>query len=280
MLPLSYASSSPLAARLARHQTSPPPRLESVLKLVRLPGVRSAFSLAPPLFLSLRRICTPSMAPPVHVFHPVPHPGPGGPETDAGVAISQLFQAGGPGTTVFLVPRALYTLYSSIEMSHPGTTLATQGFPSFESGDQAVLETRAEKESVAVRMLNLGRTAVKRIHFRGCRGWGAKAPTDEEKERWKGEGRMGWLEGGGPLVVMGGPQAHEQMLEGCRLEDPRGWTGVSCSCLLVPVRPRRTADPVPVSRRSTSSTLRSAAASSTTLSARAASKLLGHGPTV
>ncbi|GAA5913298.1 hypothetical protein JCM8208_005201 [Rhodotorula glutinis] len=166
------------------------------------------------------------MAPPVHVFHPPSHPAPGGPDTDAGQAISHLFQAGGPGTTVFLVPRTLYTFYSSVDMAHPGTTIATQGFPSFESGDQAVVETRGDKESVAVRMINLDRTAVKRIHFRGCRGWGPKAPSDDEKERWKGEGRMGWLEGGGPLVVMGGPQAQEQILEGCRLEDPRGWTGV------------------------------------------------------
>lgn len=166
------------------------------------------------------------MAPPVHTYHPPSHPAPGGPDTDAAAAISQLFHAGGPGTTVFLVPRTLYTFYSSVDMAHPGTTIATLGFPSFDSGDQAVVETRADNESVAVRMINLDRTAVKRIHFRGCRGWGPKAPSDDEKERWKREGRMGWLEGGGPLVVMGGPQAQEQILEGCRLEDPRGWTGV------------------------------------------------------
>lgn len=43
----------------------------------------------------------------------------------------------------------------------------------------------------------------------------------------KREGRMGWSEGGGALVWMGGPEAYESTVEGCRIEDPRGWTGVS-----------------------------------------------------
>ncbi|BGP49235.1 hypothetical protein JCM10450v2_005118 [Rhodotorula kratochvilovae] len=161
-----------------------------------------------------------------HVYHPPAHPAPGAPDSDAGAAISQLFQSGGPGTTVLLLPRTLYTLYSAIDLAHPGNTLATQGYPSFDSGDQAVLETRGENEATAVRMFNLDRCAVKRVHLRGCRGWGAKNPADDEKERWRREGRMGWLEGGGPLILMGGPEAHDQIVEGCRIEDPRGWTGV------------------------------------------------------
>ncbi|GEM08066.1 bulb-type lectin domain containing protein [Rhodotorula toruloides] len=165
--------------------------------------------------------------PPTHVFDQLPHSRPdGGPEHENGAAISALFANGGPGTTVFLRPRATYVLYSQIDMSHPGTTLATEGYPEFESGNQAILETRGEKESSAVRMFNLPRCALKRVHVRGCRGWGSTAPTEEEKERWKKEGRMGWLEGGGALVWMGGPEAHEQIVEGCRLEDPRGWTCV------------------------------------------------------
>ncbi|GJN91414.1 hypothetical protein Rhopal_004435-T1 [Rhodotorula paludigena] len=166
------------------------------------------------------------MGPPTHIFHPLPHARPGGADVENGAAISELFRSGGPGTTVLLAQRQTYVLFGEIDMAHPGTTLATQGFPTFESGNQAVLETRAQDNSVGVRMLNLPRCAVKRVHIRGCRGWGTKAPSDEEKERWKHEGRMGWLEGGGPLIVMGGPEAYEQMVEGCRLEDPRGWTGV------------------------------------------------------
>ncbi|BGP09027.1 hypothetical protein JCM10049v2_004882 [Rhodotorula toruloides] len=166
-------------------------------------------------------------APPTHIFDPLPHSRPdGGPEHENGAAISALFAHGGPGTTVLLRPRATYVLYSQIDMSHTGTTLATEGYPVFESGNQAILETRGEKESGAVRMFNLPRCALKRVHVKGCRGWGSKAPTEEEKERWKKEGRMGWLEGGGALVWMGGPEAHEQIVEGCRLEDPRGWTCV------------------------------------------------------
>lgn len=235
-------------ARFLRPEPAPSPLVtfdgaSRTPKLVLL--ARSAISLAPPLFLALRQICLaqhrPSLsplrlshtmansqtAPPTHIFDPLPHSRPdGGPEHENGAAISALFAHGGPGTTVLLRPRATYVLYSQIDMSHPGTTLATEGYPVFESGNQAILETRGEKESGAVRMFNLPRCALKRVHVKGCRGWGSKAPTEEEKERWKKEGRMGWLEGGGALVWMGGPEAHEQIVEGCRLEDPRGWTCV------------------------------------------------------
>lgn len=162
--------------------------------------------------------------PPTHLFHPLSNPSP---SNDNGVAISQLFRDGGPGTTVFLVPKAVYPLYSAIDFSHHSTNLATQGYPTFESGNQAILETRGEKEAGAVKMFNMPRTTLKRVHLRGCRGWGATPPTtDQEKEKLKKEGRMGWLEGGGALVWMGGPEAYESTVEGCRIEDPRGWTGL------------------------------------------------------
>ncbi|GAA5876616.1 hypothetical protein JCM16303_003600 [Sporobolomyces ruberrimus] len=162
--------------------------------------------------------------PPTHVFHPLSNPSP---SNDNGLAISQLFREGGPGTTVFLVQRATYPLYTAIDFSHHSNNLATQGYPTFDSGNQAILETRGEKEAGAVKMFNLPRTTMKRVHLRGCRGWGTTPPTtDEEKEKMKREGKMGWLEGGGALVWMGGPQAYESCVEGCRIEDPRGWTGL------------------------------------------------------
>ncbi|BGP17305.1 hypothetical protein JCM10213_009091 [Rhodosporidiobolus nylandii] len=160
---------------------------------------------------------------PTHHFPPPSSPSP---DNDPAQHLTQLFRDGGPGTTVFLARGAVYPLFSQIELTHPGTTLATDGFPAFDSGEQAVLETRGEKEAGAVRMFNLPKTSLKRVHVRGCRGWGAKAPSEEEKEEWKKQGRLGWIEGGGALVWMGGPEAHDQVLEGCRIEDPRGWTGV------------------------------------------------------
>lgn len=167
------------------------------------------------------------MAPPTHIFDPVPDPRPdGGIEHENGAAISKLFADGGPGTTVLLRPKATYVLYSQINLRHAGTTLATLGYPEFESGEQAILETRGEKEAGAVRLFQLPRAALKRVHVRGCRGWGVTNPTPEEAERWKREGRLGWIEGGGALVWAGGPEACEQIIEGCRIEDPRGWTGV------------------------------------------------------
>jgi len=163
--------------------------------------------------------------PPTHLFRPLSNPSP---SNDNGAAISQLFRDGGPGTTVFLVPKAVYPLYTAIDFCHHSTNLATQGYPTFQSGNQAILETRGEKEAGAVKMFNMPRTTLKRVHLKGCRGWGVTPPTtDDEKEKMKSEGRMGWLEGGGALVWMGGPEAYESTVEGCRIEDPRGWTGVS-----------------------------------------------------
>ncbi|GAA5824404.1 hypothetical protein JCM11251_000407 [Rhodosporidiobolus azoricus] len=163
------------------------------------------------------------MGPPVHVFRRPHDPSP---SNDPGAAITRLFQEGGEGTTVLLERGVTYHLYSQIDLSHPGTTLATEGFPSFESGEQAILETRGEKEAGAVKMFNLPKTSLKRVHVRGCRGWGATLPSEEERERGKKEGRLGWIEGGGSLIWMGGPQSFESTVEGCRIEDPRGWTGV------------------------------------------------------
>lgn len=171
------------------------------------------------------------MAPPTHIFDPIPGSRPdGGPQHENGAAISKLFSDGGPGTIVLLRPTKTYVLYSQIDMAHPGTTLATLGYPEFSTGQQAILETRGEKEAGAVRMFQLSRTALKRVHVRGCRGWGVTSPTPEEAERWKREeGRLGWIEGGGAMIWAGGPEACEQIIEGCRLEDPRGWTSVSTS---------------------------------------------------
>ncbi|POY70998.1 hypothetical protein BMF94_5923 [Rhodotorula taiwanensis] len=168
------------------------------------------------------------MAPPTHIFDPIPGSRPdGGPQHENGAAISKLFSDGGPGTIVLLRPTKTYVLYSQIDMAHPGTTLATLGYPEFSTGQQAILETRGEKEAGAVRMFQLSRTALKRVHVRGCRGWGVTSPTPEEAERWKREeGRLGWIEGGGAMIWAGGPEACEQIIEGCRLEDPRGWTSV------------------------------------------------------
>lgn len=163
-----------------------------------------------------------------HLFHPLP--GVPSPENDNGLAITNIFKEGGPGTTVLLVPKATYVLFTSIDFTHGRTTLATEGYPTFESGEQAILETRGEKEAGAVNMFNKAEVALKRVHLRGCRGWGRTKPeSKEEEERLRKEGKLGWIEGGGALVWMGGPQSHDAVVEGCRLEDPRGWTAVSPS---------------------------------------------------
>lgn len=138
--------------------------------------------------------------PPTHYFSPLPGPTSATPGSapDNAPAITALFQNGGPGTTVFLTPSATYTLHSVIDLSHDGTTLATAGYPAFETGTQAVLETRGEKEAGAVAMFNKSNTALKRVHVRGCRGWGREKPSVEEAERLRREeGAMGWVEGGG-----------------------------------------------------------------------------------
>lgn len=158
-----------------------------------------------------------------HLFRPLP-----GTHEDNAVAITNIFKEGGPGTTVLLVQGATYNLHTSIDFTHPRTTLATEGYPTFESGHQAILETRGEKEAGAVNMFNKPEVALKRVHVRGCRGWGRTKPeSKEEEERLRKEGKLGWIEGGGALVWMGGPQSHDAVVEGCRLEDPRGWTAVS-----------------------------------------------------
>ncbi|SCV69866.1 BQ2448_1260 [Microbotryum intermedium] len=162
---------------------------------------------------------------PTHIFHPLANPGLGDGH-DNGLALTALFRESGPGTTILLLSATTYPLYSTIDFTHPRTTLATLGYPEFQTGQQAVLETRSEKEAGAINMYNKAETSLKRVHIRGCRGWGRGVPTDEEKEMWKKEGRLGWIEGGGAMVWMGGPDSHDSVVEGCRLEDPRGWTAV------------------------------------------------------
>lgn len=189
--------------------------------------------------LLLSRLVTPALAsislartfsshcsamPPTLIFQPLASPSLA---NDNGVAITQLFKDGGPGTTVLLVQRATYVLYTAIDFVHPQTTLATVDYPTFDSGNQAILETRGEKEAGAINMYNKAETSLKRLHIRGCRGWGRHKPeTKEEEERLRQAGGHGWVEGGGALVWMGGPESHDSMVEGCRLEDPRGWTAV------------------------------------------------------
>ncbi|KAM0789630.1 hypothetical protein ACM66B_000434 [Microbotryomycetes sp. NB124-2] len=156
-----------------------------------------------------------------HVFAPLPH------DQDNGAELSRLFREGGPGTTILLVQKVLYVLTTSIDFSHSNTTLATQGYPAFETGLQSILETRGEKEAGAVNMFNKNNCALKRVHVRGCRGWGRNKPqSKEEEDKLKREGKLGWIEGGGAMVWMGGPDSHDSIVEGCRLEDPRGWTSV------------------------------------------------------
>ncbi|KAK4054094.1 hypothetical protein OIV83_001119 [Microbotryomycetes sp. JL201] len=156
-----------------------------------------------------------------HVFAPLPH------NQDNGAEITRLFREGGPGTTVLLLQQATYTLTTSIDFSHSNTTLATEGYPDFETGMQSVLETRGDKEAGAVNMFNKNNCALKRVHIRGCRGWGRNKPeSKEEEDRLRQQGKLGWIEGGGAMVWMGGPDSHDSIVEGCRLEDPRGWTSV------------------------------------------------------
>lgn len=160
---------------------------------------------------------------PVYTFHPLPDRA-----ADNGAAITALFVSGGPGTTVLLLPSTIYNLLTPVVFSHHRTTLATVGYPTFESGKQAILETRGEKESGAIVMYNFSEVALKRVHVRGCRGWGRRKPENEaEEERLRKLGGMGWVPGGGALVWCGGPGSSDLLIEGCRLEDPRGWTAVS-----------------------------------------------------
>lgn len=161
-----------------------------------------------------------------HVFNPLP--GPPSPDNDNAVAISNLFANSGPNTTILLQPKGLYVIYSPINFIHSNNHLATHGYPPVHpdyEDDQAIIETRGEKESTAVNMHNLVNVSLRRIHIRGCRGWGRINPSPEEANRLsQAEGALGWLEGGGALVLIGGPLGRDSIIEGCRLTDPRGWT--------------------------------------------------------
>lgn len=199
---------------------------------------------------------------PVHIYHPLADA-----HADNAPCITALFRSGGPGTVVQLVPRAVYALQTPIDLVHDRTTLETAGsglpsLPRFllefngapasastgggeaggaigtphanvhdgQGSEQAVLETRGERESVAIKAVGLSRVTVRRVHVRGCRGWGAVPPRDDdERERQelkRTRGARGWVEGGGALILLGGPGSTEATLEGCRLEDPRGWSAL------------------------------------------------------
>lgn len=212
-------------ARLLHSHVSLVATLVTVNKLLHLAWLTTAAVTATRTrfsrLLSTTTAACPAMAP---VHHCQPLSGHG----DDAEAITRLFREGGPGTTVLLHQRATYVLRSAIDLVHPDTTLATMGYPDFSTGDQAILETRGDKEATAVNMFNKRNTSLKRVHLRGCRGWGRTKPeSDEEIERLKKEGKLGWIEGGGSLVWMGGPDSSDSIVEGCRIEDPRGWTGVS-----------------------------------------------------
>lgn len=152
------------------------------------------------------------------LFHPLP-------SGDNGAALTAILAEDGV-QAVLLVPGARYVLQSAIVL-RDGQTLATDGYPSVVSGQQALLETRGEGEAVAVNMFNRSDVTLACVHINGCRGWGRHMPKDdEEKQSMRREGKLGWLEGGGSLVWCGGPESRRARVEGCRLEDPRGWTAL------------------------------------------------------
>jgi hypothetical protein len=156
-----------------------------------------------------------------HTFHPLPTPG-----ADNGAALSSLFAAAGPNTTIHLLPSTVYTLQTPVKLHHPHNQLATLGSPSVISGTLAILETRGD-DANAVDMVNIAGCTLRNVHIRGCRGWGRTKPSEEEAARMKMEGKLGWIEGGAALVLVGGVHGSDAVVRECRLEDPRGWTAVS-----------------------------------------------------
>ena len=98
-----------------------------------------------------------------HVFAPLENPSP---TNDNAVAISALFASSGLGTTVLLLALCVYPIYSPIclgESNH----LATQNYPTFESGNQAVVDARGDP--TAIRMFNVSKSSIKNVHVKVIR---------------------------------------------------------------------------------------------------------------
>ena len=125
---------------------------------------------------------------------------------DSGKWISDVFAREGSYTRVLLAQSCGYDLASKIWMRADHQELATDGYPT-EKDKMARLYTRGQRESGAIDAINRVNAAIRCLRIVGLRD------------------QMGWLKDGAALIVIGGWDAKDPVLERCFLEDPRGWSG-------------------------------------------------------
>lgn len=116
-----------------------------------------------------------------------------------------MFSSGGPNTKVHLLPSQTYVLKSPITLSHDGQEISTLGYPHDDSA-KAILLTRGEKEATAINGFQKNYIKIRNLFIDGQ------------------EETFGHQDGGGALIVIGGPGAQEPVLEKCVLKNPRGWS--------------------------------------------------------
>lgn len=125
---------------------------------------------------------------------------------DAGQHITDLLQRGGPGTRVLLQPGLTYELHSKILIQHDDQEIATDGYPTFNDR-KARLVTRGKSEASAIEALNRKNTTIKCLYIDGRR-------TEYGYNK----------DVGGALIVIGGWDAKDPVIDRCVLTDPRGWS--------------------------------------------------------
>ncbi|KAH8915240.1 hypothetical protein BT69DRAFT_1356832 [Atractiella rhizophila] len=120
-------------------------------------------------------------------------------------ALNDLLRSAGPGTIVHLLPNTTYQLHSPIRFFHPNQELSTFSYPR-ESESYARIVVAGPNQSVALDVTGQDDAVLRNLYIEGNR---------EE---------LGWIEGGGALVIVGGNGVKEPTVQDCILRDPRGWS--------------------------------------------------------
>lgn len=113
---------------------------------------------------------------------------------------------------MFLCPGAEIALYNAISFYAANQTITTGTgvLGSIIGGQRATLKVMGSSQSTAIVGVNLGSS--------GCRV--SNLIVDGGRQR------LGRLASGGALLAMGGTENVGQVVSGCKLFEPRGWTAL------------------------------------------------------
>ncbi|KAH9821064.1 hypothetical protein DFH28DRAFT_1104341 [Melampsora americana] len=117
--------------------------------------------------------------------------------------LTQLFEEGGPGTIIQLAQSSIWELETLIKISANRSELSTFGYP-IDPSLQAQLHSI--QDPTAISFYETHNVKISHVTVDGRR-------PDK-----------GWVENGSALIVCGGRQAKDPVIQYCTLRHPRGWS--------------------------------------------------------